>query len=180
MNRPKTPHDALPRTPHDVLKECGIKKPPVPVEKIAEHYDIQLCVLRGSNDICGAIVRSKEGVVIAINPAQHPNRQRFTIAHELGHYFCHPSEEEHVDRDFRISWRRAGGAKGVDWKEVQANRFAAGLLIPEEFLERDLNRISELDEPTINHLASRYKVSALAMKFRLQNLGLIRPDLASL
>jgi len=171
------------KTPEIVLKECGIKKPPVPVEDIPAHYDIQVCELRGSNDIFGAILRSDGRVVIAINPAQHPNRQRFTFAHELGHYFCHPNDPEHVDRDFRISWRKADASKGINWKEVEANRWAAALLVPEEFLRRDLNRvdldrIANLDESIIKRLASRYKVSPLAMRFRLLHLGLLSPDLA--
>jgi Zn-dependent peptidase ImmA (M78 family) len=166
-------------TPEQVLHHCGIKKPPVPIEQIPSVYGIVLCSLRASNDIFGAIVRTKDRTVIALNPAQHPNRQRFTIAHELGHYFCHPDDAEHVDRDFRVSWRNVDSSKGVDWKEVQANRFAAGLLIPERFLQRDLAGVLQFDEPTIKHLASRYKVSPLAMKFRLMGLGLITPDLAS-
>jgi Zn-dependent peptidase ImmA (M78 family) len=164
------------KAPEDVLKECKIKKPPVPVQDIARSYGIEICELRGSTDIFGAILRTNKKVLIAINPAQHPNRQRFTIAHELGHYFCHPNEAEHVDRDFRISWRNLDSSKGVNWKEIEANRFAAALLVPEEFLQRDLTRVSHFDQSTITHLASRYKVSPVAMKFRLVNLGLIAAE----
>jgi len=161
------------KAPEDILKDCKIKKPPVPVEEIARFYGIEICQLRGSSDIFGAILRTNRKVIIAINPAQHLNRQRFTIAHELGHYFCHPNEAEHVDRDFRISWRNLDSSKGVNWTEIEANRFAAALLIPDEFLRRDLSRVSHFDQPTITRLASRYKVSPVAMKFRLSNLGLL-------
>src|SRR5438067_10342616 len=118
------PRMAMTMAPEEVLKECGIKRPPVPVDNIAKHYGIMLCQLKGSNDIFGAIMRNNDRVVIAINPSQHPNRQRFTIGHELGHFFCHPHEAEHVDRDFRINWRNAESSKGVNWMEVEANRFA--------------------------------------------------------
>ncbi len=171
------------KSAEDVLKECRIKKPPVPVEEIPAHYGIQVCELRGSSDIFGAILRGKDRVVIAINPTQHPNRQRFTFAHELGHYFCHPNDAEHVDRDFRISWRRTDAPKGINWKEVEANRWAAALLMPEEFLRRDLDlleldKIADFDENTIRQLASRYKVSPPAMKLRLLHLGvLLAPEL---
>lgn len=175
------------KSPNDILVECGIKKPPVPVEEIASRYDIEVCQLRGNSDIFGAILRTNGRVLIAVNPAQHPNRQRFTLAHELGHYFCHPQEAEHVDRDFRISWRNSDSSKGVDWKEIEANQFAAVLLMPEEFLRRDLDRIvvgrdlaaPVFDEPTIKHLASRYMVSPAAMRFRLANLGLLAAELVS-
>lgn len=167
------------KRPEDILRECKIKKPPVPVEEIADFYGIEICQLRGSNDIFGAILRTNRRALIAINPAQHPNRQRFTIAHELGHYFCHPNEAEHVDRDFRVSWRNVDSSKGVNWTEVEANRFAAALLIPEEFLRRDLSQVSRFDQPTISDLASRYKVSPVAMKFRLVNLGLLPAEFAN-
>jgi len=164
------------KTPDDVLKDCGIKRPPVPVEDIPSFYNIEVCQLRGSSDIFGAILRSNGKVLIAINPAQHPNRRRFTLAHELGHYFCHPHAAEHVDRDFRISWRNSESSTGINWKEVEANKFAAALLMPEECLHRDLNRVATFDQPTIKHLASRYRVSPVAMRFRLGNLGLLPPD----
>jgi Zn-dependent peptidase ImmA (M78 family) len=165
------------KTPEQVLSECGVTKQPVPIEKIPQHYGILVCPLRANEDIFGAIVRTAKKVVIAINPAQHPNRQRFTIAHELGHFFCHPEDSEHVDRDFRISWRNTESSRGVNWKEIEANRFAAALLMPEDFIRRDLNRISDINDTTIKQLAASYKVSMLAMKFRLMNLGLLSPDL---
>jgi len=171
------------KTAEDVLRECHIKRPPVPVEEIPAHYGIQVCELRGSSDIFGAILRGSDRVVIAINPTQHPNRQRFTFAHELGHYFCHPNDAEHVDRDFRISWRRTDSPKGINWKEVEANRWAAALLMPEEFLRRDLDlleldRIAQFEEALIRQLASRYRVSPPAMKLRLFHMGvLLSPEL---
>jgi len=167
------------KTPEQVLRECGIRRPPVPVDEIPAQYGIQLCQLKGADDIFGAIARKRDQVIIALNPVQHPNRQRFTIAHELAHYFLHPNEGDHVDRDFRIILRNSDSSRGVDWKEVEANRFAAALLMPEHFLRRDLTRISEFDEPTVRRLASRYRVSRLAMKYRLQNLGLISPEFAA-
>ena len=38
-----------------------------------------MCELRGSSDIFGAILRGNDKVVIAVNPAQHPNRQRLLL-----------------------------------------------------------------------------------------------------
>ena len=76
---------------------------------------------------------------------------------------------------FGISWRRTDAPKGINWKEVEANRWAAALLMPEEFLRRDLDlleldKIAEFDENVIRQLASRYKVSPPAMKLRLLHL----------
>lgn len=160
----------------ELLDRCHVVRPPVPVDRIAKKLGILLCPLPASADdeISGAIVRKNDRVVIAVNPAHHSNRQRFTIAHELGHYFLHESQVyEHVDQRFSVAWRKVDPSGGIDWLEVEANRFAAELLIPTKFLTNDLDSLQEIDRHTIAVLASRYEVSKDAMKFRLTNLGII-------
>jgi Zn-dependent peptidase ImmA (M78 family) len=83
---------------------------------------------------------------------------------------------EHVDGDFRVNWRNRESSAGVDWNEIEANRFAAELLMPEHMLRDDLDTCTVLDRNSVQHLASLYKVSRLAMQFRLINLGLLPPD----
>jgi Zn-dependent peptidase ImmA (M78 family) len=165
------------KSPKAVLHECGIISRPVSLEKIVQHFSIQQVQLPASADIFGAIVRKGDRVSIAINPSQHPNPQRFTLAHELGHYFCHDAQDmEHVDGDFRVSWRNNASSAGVDWKEIEANRFAAELLMPEDMLRKDVDKHLTIDRDAIQHLALLYGVSRLAMQFRLINLGLLPPD----
>jgi Zn-dependent peptidase ImmA (M78 family) len=164
-------------TAEAVLKACGITRRPVPLDRILEHYSIQKVRLEASADIFGAIVRRGKKVSIAVNPSQHPNRQRFTLAHELGHYFCHNADDmEYVDGDFRISWRNNASSAGVDWKEIEANRFAAELLMPERLLRKDVDKHSVINRDVVQLLASLYGVSRLAMQFRLINLGLLPPE----
>jgi len=83
---------------------------------------------------------------------------------------------EHVDGDFRVHWRDRESSAGVDWNEIEANRFAAALLMPEQMLRDDLNTCTLLDRAGVQQLASLYNVSRLAMQFRLINLGLLPPD----
>jgi Zn-dependent peptidase ImmA (M78 family) len=168
------------KTPEDVLEECGVSDRPIPLDRIVEHYGITKVQLSASSDIFGAILRESGKVMIAINPDQHPNRQRFTLAHELAHYFLHYSDDmgplEHVDTDFRVSWRNTLSSQGVDWNEIEANRFAAALLMPEHLLRKDLDSFAILDKDAIQRLSSTYSVSRLAMQFRLINLGLLPPE----
>src|SRR6478609_1045091 len=163
-----------------VLNDCRITEAPVPLDTILTKESIQKALLPASDDVFGAIVRQNGVVVIAVNPNQHPNRQRFTLAHELGHYFCHykgtSDQVEHVDGDFRVHWRDQNSSSGMNWEEIEANRFAAALLIPEAFLRRDLDTCRIIDRDMITHLASMYKVSRVAMQFRLINLGLLPPE----
>jgi len=147
----------------------------VPVDRIAKKLGILLATLPGDDEISGAIVRKDGHVVIAVNPAHHINRQRFTIAHELGHYFFHVGLEQHVDQDFRIAWRNADSSKAVNWTEIEANQFAAQLLMPTAFLEDDLDELQVIDKRAVLLLAGKYVVSREAMTIRLSQLGLTGP-----
>jgi Zn-dependent peptidase ImmA (M78 family) len=112
--------------------------------------------------------------VIAVNPAHHLKRRRFTIAHELGHCPLHGGLVEHVDHNFR-AWRHADSSKAVNWEENQANRFAAELLMSNSFLEADLDELQVIDKRTAALRAAKYVVSGEAMKIRLSQLGILSP-----
>ncbi len=157
----------------ELLREFNIRKPPVSVRQIVKKYGLLLTSLPADNDISGAIIRKNGRVVIAVNTSQPPNRQRFTVAHELAHYFLHQELEEHVDEDFWVAWRNSESSKAINWREIEANSFAAQLLMPAEFLEKDLHALQRIDKRTIALLAARYGVSAEAMRFRLSNLGIL-------
>lgn len=81
-----------------------------------------------------------------------------------------------MDRDFRLHWRNSNSSKGIDWEEIEANRFAASLLMPESLLRGDLARFMQLDLKAIQKLADLYHVSRTAMQYRLINLGILPPD----
>ena len=167
--------DEITQKVEELLLRFDIRRPPVPVDKVAKRLKVLLAPLPADDDISGAIVRKDGHVVIAINPAHHINRQRFTIAHELGHYFLHEGLEQHVDQNFRVSWRNADSSKAVNWTEIQANRFAAELLMPTKFMQRDLDSLNQIDKRTVALLASKYVVSPEAMKIRLSQLGILGP-----
>ena len=159
----------------ELLKQFNIRRAPVPVEKIARKLGLLLTSLPADDEISGAIVRKNGHVIIAVNPAHHVNRQRFTIGHELGHYFLHEGLEPHVDQDFRVAWRNADSSKAINWTEIQANRFAAELLMPTRFLQSDLDALDRIDKRTVALLATKYVVSPEAMKIRLSQLGILGP-----
>ena len=161
-----------------LLQTSGVERPPVPVESLARALGIDVRFSPAKEDVSGALIRDGDSVVIAINSAQHENRQRFTNAHEIGHFVLHKGTQVHFDEDFRINFRNAVSSEATNVDEIEANRFAAALLMPEDFLRRDLLRLkpdgSTLDN-AIQPLAVRYKVSTRAMELRLVNLGFISP-----
>jgi Zn-dependent peptidase ImmA (M78 family) len=167
--------DRIDEKVRELLARFRVRRPPVPVEQIAKKLGLKLAAIPGDDDISGAIIRRGSDVVIAVNTLHHPNRQRFTVAHELGHYYFHSVLEEHVDQNFRVAWRNSESSKAVDWLEIEANRFAAELLIPRDFLVKDLDALRRIEKRTVALLASRYRVSPEAMKFRLTNLGVTGP-----
>jgi Zn-dependent peptidase ImmA (M78 family) len=157
------------------LEEQGIQSAPVPVERIAKALDARLRFSPLDDELSGMIYVKDGTAIIGVNALHHPNRQRFTIAHELGHLQLHRGEitkEIHVDKGFPMLMRNTVSAAGVSEMEIEANLFAAELLMPEEFLARSLEDqpFDIDDEGAVSTLAKQYKVSASAMRFRLGNL----------
>jgi Zn-dependent peptidase ImmA (M78 family) len=78
----------------------------------------------------------------------------------------------HIDKLFRVHLRSAASSTAEDVVEIEANAFAAALLMPEELVREDVRQltldIEDADE--IKTLADRYCVSSQAMTFRLMNL----------
>jgi Zn-dependent peptidase ImmA (M78 family) len=170
----------------ELLDEHGIKEPPVDVEKISESYGLSV-VRKDVESISGFIIRSDGKAVIGVNSNNAPARQRFTIAHELGHYLIHPpsTDDVHVDSGFEVRFRDELSSQGTDKSEQEANFFAAELLMPQKFLEADLRNAGKIDlvngeflvEGFLENLAQRYNVSSQSLLFRLTNLGVLNSRL---
>lgn len=118
-------------------------------------------------EVSGMIELDKNGPIITFNASDAPVRQRFTIAHEIGHYALgHLGGGKTKFRDpashFSSSTHKV--------EEREANRFAANLLMPAGPLKFAIERhgINSIDE-----LATLFDVSQVAMKYRLENLGLV-------
>lgn len=99
---------------------------------------------------------------IYFNPSEPLVRQRFTVAHELGHHFLSHGERPRDSTPQFSSY--------ADPIEAQANRFAAELLMPEGSV-----RLLIVDHKItdISMLARYFNVSEIAMTYRLRNLGYI-------
>ena len=168
----------------DLLRKSSIQSPPVPVAEIAKTLGAEVRYQPGDDDLSGFLLRDhkQQRAVIGVNSAHHENRQRFTIAHEIGHFLLHEWEGVHVDgsdRGFQIKHRDEKSSAGTDIDELEANFFAAELLMPSKFLHEDVQRIKKLDLLDDNlgafaQLAAKYEVSTQALTFRLANLGYVR------
>ena len=158
-----------------LLQENNITSAPVPVERIAKALDAQLRYSPLDEELSGMIYVKDGTPIIGVNALHHPNRQRFTMAHEIGHLVLHRTEitkEIHVDKGFPMLMRDAVSSTGVEEMEIEANFFAAEILMPAAFLARSLQGepFDIDDDGAVSALAKEYKVSASAMRFRLGNL----------
>ena len=80
----------------ETLNAFGVKTVPVPIEEIASKLDIKIS--RGPNkDFSGLLIRKDGSALIGVNNSEAPVRQRFTIAHELGHFFLHPTKDTFIE-----------------------------------------------------------------------------------
>jgi Zn-dependent peptidase ImmA (M78 family) len=170
------------RGAQELLSRFDIQEPPVPVEQMAEALGVQLQFVPYENEMSGMLYRDKEreATVIGINSFHAPTRQRFSIGHELGHLMLHTQRLMFVDKLFRVASAPAETDVAHRREEIEANSFAAALLMPEQFIDDALHRYvargSGLEgEDLLRDLARRFAVSPEAMQYRLTNLGRLIP-----
>lgn len=144
---------------------------PLPVDPfaIAAALGITVRRIRLPLDESGNIVLAPDAdPLISLNRGDSPARQRFTCAHEIGHYFRR-LESGSLDRQVVFVDRRAQLASaGVDAVEIYANQFAAALLMPARAVQQGY--VFEGHRPEA--LARRFDTSVQAMNLRLRNLNL--------
>ena len=151
---------------------------PVDVRGIAQALGIEIVErpgfeLKGHGTVSGLLLRREGKTICVVNRDHHPNRQRFSIAHEIGHFVLHPFREAYIDVDCRVAARDDRSSEGAYIREIEANTFAAELLMPEEVVKAEVeNPLGPFDEDQVESLAKQFKVSTQAMTIRLTNLGL--------
>lgn len=159
------------RRPEELLRCLGVTAP----------AEINVCALA---DVLGVEVRCQplsgcearilgtaDRAIITVNVRSTPTRRRFSVAHELGHWrwhrgrslMCKPEDVEAGDR------RRAGPISA----ERVADRYAAGLLMPEYLVRPLLAKIDRVDFQHVQAVAEAFNTSFLASAIRLVELNLV-------
>lgn len=151
-----------------ILREHSITAAPVQVENLIRRYGVEL--RHGDlGDVSGLLARTATGAIIGVNRVHAQTRQRFTLAHELGHYLLHRDLESHSDTDFRVKFRNRRSSEATDVEEIEANFFAACLLMPTPFLNAHRGAEALGDDQRVAELAGVFQVSPHAMSLRLVN-----------
>jgi Zn-dependent peptidase ImmA (M78 family) len=153
---------------YDAAKEKNIQLYPLAIKDIVEIlFGIKVHVAELDRATSGYIERTGENEwVIYINQYENEQRQKFTIAHELGHFIKHRDillSGSHVDQ---VLFRDDQNSQ----IEMEASQFAADLLMPEdkfkEYITEGYN--------TIDKLSEKFDLSAPAVRYRAYKLGYVK------
>lgn len=162
------------RRTEQLLLEAGVDTVPVPVKQVAAYLGIKIELADLGEDCSGVLVRNGDRAVIGVNKEHHANRQRFSIAHEIAHFVLHKGDT-YVDKGYRVHFRDLESGSGTKTEEMDANAFAAALLMPatrvRDFFYQQPFDLTEDD--VLAMLAKKFKVSTQAMTYRLMRLRLI-------
>ena len=153
-------------SPEKLLKELGIAAPDeIDIEAIAEYCQATVIPqkLKGS---AARIIGIGDRAFITVDSESHPARQRFSAAHELGHWM--------LDRGKLASFVCSEKNFVSDWigntPERRANRYAADLLLP-QFMFEPLTKNKEITFQTVRELCSLFRTSMTATAIRLVEFG---------
>lgn len=137
-----------------VLEHLGLEAYLYDPEDYKDNEDVYLLLKNSS----GFLVRDSKTIYVNMN--EHPVRQRFTIAHEIAHYYL-------GHENSGVLMRTEDSSKGVNLQEIEANAFAAELLMPE-----NLFKAYYIFGYSVDGLASKFGVSTQAVRHRIANLSL--------
>ncbi len=118
-------------------------------------------------NIAGCCWRDGDRAVLWVNGTHAPTRQRFTLAHELGHLRCRHDGAVPVETFVTL------GGMSTDSREVQANAFAAELLAPAKGVTAMVNGGDPALEDVVR-VAAAFGISTIAALYRLNSLGLTK------
>lgn len=146
------------------------------LEELLRKLSLKCLSAEYPRDISGAIIKDDDdkGYTIYVNKEHPKSRQRFTIAHEIGHYISYLNgsfSKEDFEKykgfeDKFMYYLKDGNSSNA---EIEANLIAVELLMPEERVKTLIK-----DNLTIEEMADIFFVSQVAMTIRVQKMF---PDL---
>lgn len=171
------------RVAKQLILNNNVIKAPVDVRAIAERFAI-VVEKRMPDNLSGMLVPTPGADdgrrhTIVVNKDHAETRQRFTIAHELGHLLLHDYRRPHADAVFKVRLRANVNYDDSIKEEIEANHFAAELLMPTDLVVAGVEKVgidmnfddsdTEIDVE-IEKLAKKFRVSKQAMKIRVNGM----------
>ena len=147
-------------------------RPASHLSDLASRNGVLVFLLQLDNRLSGVFIRrtrQPEGIIVVNTTGKNLVHQRFTLAHELGHWLLHTDEDmivDVIDRNDR------------DPRETEANVFAAQFLVPKEELRKELQsyevRADVVTDRLVVELAQAFGVSHVVIMWRLKEVGGLR------
>jgi len=136
------------------------------LEAVEDGAGIPVTVVALPHDFAGAMRRDQRHVYIFVNGVEPHVRQRFTLAHELGHFRLGHATVFDTVADLR----------GRDPQEVEANEFAGEFLVPRAAIDAWMERNGDprVDLELVVRVARHFGVSAPVARIRLEKAGRLR------
>lgn len=136
------------------------------VERIGGTVQVQDTLMEDPERSGSLYVEAPDDFKIIVPAHTSALRNRFTVAHELGHYVLHYIwQRSHGDSPPQRMMALRKGSDRVEW---EANWFAAGFLMPEAHFRDAFQRLND-----ISKVAATFEVSTAAAEIRAKQLALI-------
>jgi len=162
-----------------LLERFAMRGAPIDVHRVARELGLPIVIANLGDGVAGLLVQKPGALtVICVHEDDPPARQRFMIAHEIGHHHLgHDLKDDaqiHVDRGL-VAQRTARSSEGVGVHQIEANQFAAALLMPAALIHARVEAIAQgaLLDAHLSALAEEFQVSEQAMAIRLAMLDLV-------
>ncbi|MHC3986253.1 ImmA/IrrE family metallo-endopeptidase [Acinetobacter sp. TW_SC_4] len=168
---------------YSYLPDGAQTKPPIDIEDIIISNGIKIREDGSLSDgVIGKITFEESKAIISINPREntYKSRRRFTLAHEFAHFVLHSNEGQREFIDMSDTMYRSDASNDY---EVEANHFAACILMPEgsliDYAENLVGYFKEnplefSEDEFVRRLAFTFNVSIQSMRFRLTNMGILK------
>jgi Zn-dependent peptidase ImmA (M78 family)/lambda repressor-like predicted transcriptional regulator len=174
VRRPQRPSHGQPHQQGEVLAErlrsqAGLDDADLPADlallaaDVESRFAVDVAIEPLARGLDGLAVTRGDYSLILVSSSVAAHRQRYTIAHELGHIMA-GDHDEVVDENINFSPSPA---------ETCANAFAAAFLMPTGALRTAIGSQPAVSEEFVAELLARYRVSLDAVAFRLHNLNLV-------
>jgi hypothetical protein len=149
---------------HDYLGDAPADSIPIPIEQIAEHVGVRR-VVRTTLPHSGRLIPVNGRYVVEINSREDRARQRFTLAHELGHIVISNTQGEMQEES--VQFLRC---ERDNFIEKLCDKIAGRMLMPDQFVRSELEKV-DLTLPVLSRLAKFFGVSLSAIAVRLTEVS---------
>lgn len=154
------------KTPSEILSILNITAPPVNLNRITFACGVEVQTWDVDDSISGLVVVIEGHTTIVVNKYQSATQKRFAIAHELGHLWL-----GHYPRlEIAVNFNGISKSAMDPAMEYQADQFARGLLMPEEWLRYHWHQ----NAGDLEGIAKLYDVGLQSLWVRLQELGIVK------